>query len=385
MSKLIIEESPLQILPSLACRIGLNEALFAQQLKYLQNISKNVRDGEVWVYQTIKEWREIFPFWSERTIRRTINSLEEAGFLIATNTYNRSPIDKTKWYRLDEAAIDAAVSPNDRTGPSEKENHQENQYRKDETKRRNGRSNEPDVLSVEKNTDCKQRHGKASSGQNVRSSGQNGRTKGQNDRSSGQNVQSTGQNGHTYNHKTTTQKTTAHKTTPLHSSARARAESGAPALPDSLPFFSEPPATGKPPKRTRYSPGFERFWHAYTHPPSGCTARTGGKSKAHAYWKRDRLEAITDELVAKAEAFWARDHSWRSGYQPFAQKWLNEKRYDDEPQPEIVHPTVAEAERRRKIRDIADWAKSDAPMSMEPFGGIFGDDRVIEGECHEKN
>ena len=40
------------------------------------------------------------PFWSESTIKRTIKSLEEQGYLLSAN-YNRLKMDKTKWYSID--------------------------------------------------------------------------------------------------------------------------------------------------------------------------------------------------------------------------------------------------------------------------------------------
>ncbi len=46
-SSLLIEESPLQVLPSLAKAIGLNEAIFAQQLHYwLRGKSGKEHDGK---------------------------------------------------------------------------------------------------------------------------------------------------------------------------------------------------------------------------------------------------------------------------------------------------------------------------------------------------
>ena len=100
--KLLIQESPLQVLPSLAMQVGLNEAMVLQQLHFRSLISNNVRDGYKWVYKTYDEWKnEEFPFWSVDTIKRAIRRLEVKGFIIATASYNRMKMDKTKWYRID--------------------------------------------------------------------------------------------------------------------------------------------------------------------------------------------------------------------------------------------------------------------------------------------
>lgn len=103
---LLMNESPLQILPSLAMKVGLNEALLLQQLHFKSLISRNIRDGYKWVYQTYEEWKnEEFPFWSVDTIKRTIRRLEKQGVIISTDSYNRMKMDKTKWYRIDYSAL----------------------------------------------------------------------------------------------------------------------------------------------------------------------------------------------------------------------------------------------------------------------------------------
>ena len=351
MSRLLIEESPFVFQKSLACHVGLKEAIFLQQLKYLEGISKNVRDGEVWVYQTIKEWCEIFPFWSSRTIERIIKSLKEAGILISTDKYNRSPIDKTKWYRLDGASLDALVLLNNKTGVSDTENNQENQLEKVVSTRQSDPSTRQSGVSTRKS-----------------------------DPSTRQSGVSTRQFGGTYNHKTTTHETTTHETTTLHS-AHTRAASVA-SPPDPLPAVQNP-SSAKPPKRTRYLPGFERFWYAYTHAPAGFSARTGGKSKAHDYWKRDRLESIADELVAKVEEFWAQDHSWRSGYQPFAQKWLNEKRYDDDPQGELIALTNKELAEKRRLSEGSESVSILGEYLRTGKVPVLEGENIIEGTINE--
>lgn len=97
---LLINEPPLQVLPSLAEKIGLNEAIIVQQIHYWTRISKNIRDGETWVYKTFPEWKEEFPFWSEKTIKRSMKKLEDANLVISTSKYNKMGIDRTKWYRI---------------------------------------------------------------------------------------------------------------------------------------------------------------------------------------------------------------------------------------------------------------------------------------------
>lgn len=110
-SKLLINEPPILIQPSLAKLLGLNEAIVLQQLHYWVQKSMNVRDGRAWVYNTTKEWAEQFPFWSEDTIKRTMRNLRDKGIVVTAN-YNQLAMDRTLWYSIDYEALDAIVQNN---------------------------------------------------------------------------------------------------------------------------------------------------------------------------------------------------------------------------------------------------------------------------------
>ncbi|WP_349654885.1 hypothetical protein [Neobacillus sp. DY30] len=100
MSRLLINESPVMIIPSLAAKIGLNEAVVLQQIHYWLGISKHKIEGKTWVYNTYEEWQKQLPFWSVSTIKRSIRSLEMLGLLLSDN-WNQMKMDKTKWYSID--------------------------------------------------------------------------------------------------------------------------------------------------------------------------------------------------------------------------------------------------------------------------------------------
>lgn len=122
LSNLLIDESPILVLPSLATKVGLSEAIFIQQLHYWLKDSKNVRDGYKWVYNTYEDWHEQFPWWSVSTIRRIITKLENTKLLIIGN-YNRLKIDNTKWYRIDYELLEHMNRPpvqNEQTECSER-------------------------------------------------------------------------------------------------------------------------------------------------------------------------------------------------------------------------------------------------------------------------
>ncbi len=104
MENLLLNEYPLIVLPGLAKRIGLNEAIVLQQIHYWvkqnERANRNHKDSYYWTYNTYEEWQEQFPFWSTRTIQRATRSLREKG-LIITGSYNKMGNDNTNWYRID--------------------------------------------------------------------------------------------------------------------------------------------------------------------------------------------------------------------------------------------------------------------------------------------
>ena len=124
MSKLLINESPLQVLPTLAIRIGLNEAIFLQQLHYFLSLSKHEKDGRRWIYNSSADWQAIFPFWSAPTIRRVIASLEEQKLIITTTQYNQSGFDKRRWFAIDYSALETAEQSIAQNEQSSRQNEQ---------------------------------------------------------------------------------------------------------------------------------------------------------------------------------------------------------------------------------------------------------------------
>ena len=104
MSKLITDEKPIVILPSLAKLLGINEAIILQQIHYWLERSNNIHDGYKWVYNSVAEWQKQFPWLAIATLKRKFKSLEDKGLLITAN-YNKAKFDKTKWYRIDYNAL----------------------------------------------------------------------------------------------------------------------------------------------------------------------------------------------------------------------------------------------------------------------------------------
>jgi len=108
MSKLLIEEPPLQVLPSLALKIGLNEAIVLQQLHYLlRNPQFGGRIAEhQWIFNTYEQWRaQYFPFWSEDTIKRAFTNLAKLKLIVTCQP--EGAMSRRKYYRIDREKLDS--------------------------------------------------------------------------------------------------------------------------------------------------------------------------------------------------------------------------------------------------------------------------------------
>ena len=103
------EEELLTFTPTLAQKIGLNEAIFLQHL-YEVIYTHKIRgwalideSGDAWIRRSQAEWLEYFPFWAPRTLQRIITRLKEMGAICTTTRFNADVADHTNWYRLDDS------------------------------------------------------------------------------------------------------------------------------------------------------------------------------------------------------------------------------------------------------------------------------------------
>lgn len=106
MSNLLLDERPLIVLPSLAAMLNsLDEAVILQQIHYWIEKRQNYREGRYWVYNSMENWMQQFPWIKSRTtLTRYFNDLEKKGLLI-TGNYNKAGFDKTKWYTIDYSTL----------------------------------------------------------------------------------------------------------------------------------------------------------------------------------------------------------------------------------------------------------------------------------------
>ena len=106
MSKLLINEPPLQVLPSLAKAIGINEAVVLQQIHYWVSQKRHLYDGRYWTYNTYEDWNEQFSYMSKSGLRKVIHRLESKG-LVMSHNYNKNSFDHTKWYTINYETLNS--------------------------------------------------------------------------------------------------------------------------------------------------------------------------------------------------------------------------------------------------------------------------------------
>lgn len=112
-SKLLINESPLVVSPSLAVALGnINEAIILQQLQYWLTRSKKTYNNRKWIYNPVRDWQKQFPWLSKTAITNRLNSLEEKGIIITANL-NKRRFDRTKWYSIDYDKLNALIESAD--------------------------------------------------------------------------------------------------------------------------------------------------------------------------------------------------------------------------------------------------------------------------------
>ncbi len=102
-NNLLIDEEPLQVLPGLAVVVGLHEAIVLQQIHYWMSPKRRsgrVIDGRRWVFNSYTQWREQFPFWTEKAIGNAVRSLESQGVLESRQDLNAIGSDRRKWYSI---------------------------------------------------------------------------------------------------------------------------------------------------------------------------------------------------------------------------------------------------------------------------------------------
>lgn len=86
-----------------ACEVGVNAAIILQNIAYWvkKNEANEVHfhDGCYWTYNSFKAFQRLYPFWTERVIRYTLDKLEKDGYLLV-GQYHKDKMNHTRWYTL---------------------------------------------------------------------------------------------------------------------------------------------------------------------------------------------------------------------------------------------------------------------------------------------
>lgn len=91
----------------IAVKYGVLEAILIKNIYYWiaknKANNKNYYDGSYWTYNSIKAFKELFPYASERQISNALKHLEKEG-IIKVGKYNKSAYDRTNWYAFNKSA-----------------------------------------------------------------------------------------------------------------------------------------------------------------------------------------------------------------------------------------------------------------------------------------
>lgn len=155
-SRLLINENPLQVLPSLAVALkNVNEAIMLQQVQYWLSRSTKAFEGRKWVYNTIDDWKMQFPWMTEKTIRNRFSSLIEKKVIITSN-FNRAGFDRTKWYTIDYDKLNSLVNDQDNIENSAEKLDMTHSEKSSESNRKKvpDRSGKKFQIEVEESSEC---------------------------------------------------------------------------------------------------------------------------------------------------------------------------------------------------------------------------------------
>jgi hypothetical protein len=108
-TRLLINERPLTVLPSLVKLVGMERAVILQQVHWLIQLRHNgiIYDGDKWVWGTHEQWCEdYFSFWKAATLRKHMAGLETDGFLCSMQI---GGFNRKKHYRIDYDFLEKAL------------------------------------------------------------------------------------------------------------------------------------------------------------------------------------------------------------------------------------------------------------------------------------
>ena len=106
MSSLLLNEYPLIVLPSLAVKLGLNEAILLQQLHYWLQKTDFIKNNKKWVYYTYEDIHKQLPFLSIRTLKRIVKSLKDNNILLVEK-FNKKVGMQINYYSINYKKLES--------------------------------------------------------------------------------------------------------------------------------------------------------------------------------------------------------------------------------------------------------------------------------------
>lgn len=89
----------------LAKEYGILEAVILNHLQFWTEKNRangtNFHDGYYWTYNSTRAFSELFPYASQKQIRKALQNLINEG-IVQTGNYNKTPYDRTLWYSFTE-------------------------------------------------------------------------------------------------------------------------------------------------------------------------------------------------------------------------------------------------------------------------------------------
>lgn len=156
MSKLLINENPMVISPTLVVELGSFEAAaFLQQLHFWLGVSQHHHDGRVWVYNNTDQCVEMMRNTvSKRTVERIISNLKKAN-LIEVQKLHNNRWNKTSYFTInyeEMAKIDSKYSSNPINTDTAKVAESTPPKWRDQSRQSGGIDNAKMAESLQKNT-----------------------------------------------------------------------------------------------------------------------------------------------------------------------------------------------------------------------------------------
>lgn len=112
-ASLLIDETPLALLPTLAGRIGVTKAILLQVIATLVQENGHIMDdGKQWAQLTYRQVNDMVPFWGVTTLQSRIKELVAQECLYKTHEVN-GEYDPLNWYciRYDKINEKLAETP----------------------------------------------------------------------------------------------------------------------------------------------------------------------------------------------------------------------------------------------------------------------------------